>query len=362
MNSRERVLATLRRQPVDRIPNYDEFHSLTAETKFAPQYAGMKSYGTMPATKEATPDEKIEMLRFMDVDFAEVATGRMRYRVLKEDDTQLIYEYENKAVWRLDKATSQTTTVSVPLAEKKDPDSVTMPDPDDPSRYEGVEEAAAYFRKQGYFTLAKVHGVFAGSWYLFRPLESLFMDMMEDPDYVHSLVAVIGDYNYRAARQLLRRGVDCIYVGDDMGSSTGLLLSPKAYASFYQGWHKKMADLCHEHNAYLEIHSHGNINGIIPELVSTGVDILDPVGPSDGMNLEELLQNYGHQAVFAGGISKYIGEMTRDELTSHLEQVISVGKRYGGYIFRGEGGIPPTMSRETFQYYMETSRRLRKVT
>jgi uroporphyrinogen decarboxylase len=122
-----------------------------------------------------------------------------------------------------------------------------------------------------------------------------------------------------------------------------------------------MAKLCHQYGAYLQIHSHGNINDIIPALMETGVDVLNPVGPTDGMDLERLLSSYGHQTVFAGGISKRIGEMTKEELGAHLQEVISIGKRYGSYIFRGEGGIPSTMSHEMFRYYMETSQSLRTV-
>lgn len=362
MNPRERVLATLRRQPVDRLPSYDEFLDLAAETKFAPQFAGMKSYGTMPATKKSTPDEAAAMLRFMDCDIAEVASGRLRTRVLKESGQESVFEFENGAIWRLDKATSQTEAVSLPLESKRDPAEVALPDPDDPERYQGVRERAGSFREAGYFCLGKVHGVFSGLWYLFRPLDSLFMDMLDDPVYVHELVDLIGNYVHQTTRQLLERGVDCILMNDDMGSSGGLLFSPRAYERFFQGWHRKMADLCHGYGSYLQIHSHGNINGILPALMDTGVDILNPVGPTDGMNLEELLQEYGQRCVFAGGISKRIGEMSKAELGAHLEEVISIGKRYGSYIYRGEGGIPATMSHEMFRFYMETSRRLRTVT
>jgi len=359
MRPRDRMLATLQRKPVDRIPSFDGFYNLEAEKKFAPQFAGLKSYGTMPALREGTPEERIAKLQFMDCDIAEVGTGRMRIHVLRENTEEMVFEYENGAVWRLDKKTSQTEAVSLPLESKRDPTSVNMPDPDDPERYEGLEQMTTYFREGGYFTLAKIHGVFSGAWYFFRPLDQFFMDMIDDPGYVHAIVDYIGEYNYRAARQLLKHGVDCIFLGDDMGSSTGLLFSPKAYTEFFQGWHTRIAKLCHEHGGYFQIHSHGDINRIMPQLMDTGVDILHPVGPTDNMDLESLLKQYGQRTVFSGGISKWIGEMTREELADHLEEVISIGKRHGSYIFCGEGGIPPTMSREMFQFYMETSRRLR---
>ncbi len=361
MTPRERVLGTLRRQPVDRIPSYEEFFDLTAEAKFAPQYAGMKSYGTMPATKEASPEERIAMLRFMDCDIAEVASARLRTRVLRQDQREMVFAYENGAVWRLDKATSQTTAVFLPLSEKSSLSTVSLPDPDDASRYHGVRELAAFCRERGYFTLAKAHGVFSALWYLFRPFEQLLMDMLDDPQYVHELVDLVGDYVLRSACHLLAAGVDCILLNDDMGSSSGLLFSPKAYAEFFGEWHRRLADACHECGGYLQIHSHGNINGIMPQLMSTGVDILNPVGPTDGMNLEQLLRTYGQHTTFAGGISKRIGEMTREELERHLSEVIALGKRYGSYIFRSEGGIPATMSEDMFRFYMDCSRRLRQV-
>jgi uroporphyrinogen-III decarboxylase len=361
MLPRERVLATLRRQPVDRIPSYEEFYDLAAERKFAPQYAGMKSYGTMPALRQGTFEEQVGLLRLMDCDFAEVGMGRLRARAIADDASETVYEFENGAAWRLDKRSGQNQPVSLPLQVKADPRSVPMPDPDDPRRYEGVAEAAALFKARGYFTLAKVHGFFTGAWYLFRPLDDLFIDMVDEPELVHAVVDRIGEYNFRSARNLLERGVDCILFGDDMGSSAGLLFSRRNYVTFFQAWHRRMAELCHAHGGYLQIHSHGNINGIMPELAATGLDILNPVGPEDDMDLEQLLMRYGERLAFAGGVSKRIGEMGREELAAHLETVIGIGKRLGSYIFRSEGGIPPTMGNDTFAFYLETARRLREV-
>jgi hypothetical protein len=35
-------------------------------------------------------------------------------------------------------------------------------------------------------------------------------------------------------------------------------------------------------------HCHGNINLILREMVDTGIDSLDPLGPCDGMDLAEI--------------------------------------------------------------------------
>jgi len=60
-----------------------------------------------------------------------------------------------------------------------------------------------------------------------------------------------------------------------------LFISPQMYEKYFYPWHKKLADLCHHYGAYAYMHSHGNINKIVPLVVKAGIDILNPVGSGE---------------------------------------------------------------------------------
>jgi uroporphyrinogen decarboxylase len=105
------------------------------------------------------------------------------------------------------------------------------------------------------------------------------------------------------------------------------------------------------------MHSHGNLNAILPDLVSTGIDMLNPVGPGDGMNLAEIKKLYGSKITLSGGLSKRIGMMSQTELEEHVREVVTIGRSGGGFIAQSEGGIPEDMTTECYQAYMTALRR-----
>ena len=145
-----------------------------------------------------------------------------------------------------------------------------------------------------------------------------------------------------------------------MGSVTGMFFSPACYREFYFEVHKRLCDLAHQYGAFVNLHSHGNINAVMPMLVEAGVDVLNPVGPTDNMDMAGLKEKYGSRMTFLGGMSKWIGEMSRAELESHVEEVVRTGSVGGGYMTCAEGGIPYTMSPEDVVFYLDVLEKYRQ--
>jgi len=359
MTPRERVLAVLRGKVPDRIPSFDDFFDIDAEEKFIPAYAGLIARGTRPARRH-NPEQMVEMLRFLDRDIAEAGSARLRIEVIKKSENEEIVRYENGAVWRYTLKPACSEPLALPLDNGGDPENIPMPDPADPERYRDLNEDVAFFKSQGYFTMVKLHGFFSGAHYLFRRFENLLMDMAADEPYAEAIIRRIGEHTLACAGEVLKRGADCIFIGDDLGSTNSLLISPAMYCRFIQPWHARLAKLCHGYEAFLHVHSHGHILPVIDDLMDAGIDMMDPLGPSDGINLNDLLPRCHGRMVIAGGISKYIGRMTMAELDAHLKEVISIGARHGGFILRSEGGIPPDMSREALKFYLTRGRHYRQ--
>jgi len=359
MTPRERVLAVLHREQPDRIPFFENFFDIEAEERFIPRFAGLIARGTRPA-KRRDPALMVEMLRFLDRDVAEAGSARLQARPLRENENEQLVEFENGAVWRYTSRPANSEAVRLPLDDGSDPERVPMPDPHDLTRYTEIREAVSFLKDAQYFTIAKLHGFFSGAHYLFRPFDQLLMDMMADEEYADAVIARLGEYTLACAEELLDTGVDCLFIGDDLGSSNTLLISPALYRRFIQPWHARLAELCHSRGAFLHVHSHGHILPIMDDLADAGIDMMDPLGPTDGIDLDALLAKYADRLVIAGGISKYIGQMTIDDLDAHLRQVIAAGARHGSFILRSEGGISPEMSIEAFRFYLHQGAQYRR--
>ena len=352
---RDRVLSVLRGEQPDRIPFFEDFGDLDAENKFIPAYAGLIARGTRPAQRR-NPAQMIEMLRFLDRDIAEAGNARLRIEIIAKSDNEETVRYENGAVWRYKTNPACTEPLALPLDDGGDPENIYMPDPSDLERYRKTGEDIAFFKAQGYFTLVKLHGFFSGAHYLFRRFEDLLIDMATNKQYAEAIIRRVGDYTVACAGEILNLGADGIFIGDDLGSTNSLLISPAMYRQFIQPWHARLAELCHKHNAFLHVHSHGHLLPIIDDLMDAGIDMMDPLGPGDGIDLNDLLPRCRGRMVIAGGISKFIGRMTLNDLEMHLKETLACGARHGGFIMRSEGGIPADMSREAFELYLKRGR------
>ena len=184
------------------------------------------------------------------------------------------------------------------------------------------------------------------------------MDLVDHPSLAHELVRRVGEFNLRAAKHLLERGVHAIAFPDDLGHNHATFMSPTLYKELFYPWHRRLAELCHDYGAHVNMHSHGNLNAIMPLLCEAGVDILNPVGPSDGMDLAELKGRYGDRMTFLGGVSKFIGQMSVSELQQHLREVFRAGSPGGGFILYSEGCIPVDMPRANVYLYLLLRRQM----
>jgi len=253
-----------------------------------------------------------------------------------------------------------TEIVKYPVEKEEDLDQLEFPDPDDPCRYEGVEENVRFFTKLGYMTTGSINGFFAGVWYEIMPFKLWLTSLVRNKPFARRVEAMIGEFNLKAAKNLLERGVHCVTWGDDMGYRKGMFFSREIYRDIIWPWHKRIADLAHRYGAFAEMHVDGNINAIMDLIVEAGIDAINNVGPGDNMNLAELKEKYGDKITLHGGLSRFTSRMSKEQLKAHIIDRIAIGSPGGGFILGQEGAIHSDMPPETFRFMMECSKRYRR--
>lgn len=354
MTQREAVLATVKREPVPFVPGLCFFATPQAEEILLP--------AILPGTGENQPGKNpIAAARALNSCMMDVH-GNLRQRVVEQGDNYEVQEFENgtrryiafKPEWFYENQYR-------PLDSSENIAELNLPDVDDPGRWVNQRKDVERFIEEGFFTRGTLNGFYSGVWYYCRKYENFVMDLAEGNDFAQELIDKWGAFVLGSARQLLECGVDSIYWTDDLGSNENLLISPGMYRRYFFPWHKRAADLAHEYGKIAIMHSHGNINKILSDIAESGIDVLDPVGPSDSMDLRAIKENYGDRMTLMGGISRFIGGMSREELRNHLDEVYETGCPGGGFIPMEEGGVPNNMSPENFRFYIryrgELSRR-----
>lgn len=232
-----------------------------------------------------------------------------------------------------------------PLAEAKTIDDLAQfnwPDMDDPSRVAHVRAEAAAL------AAANQYAIMATPWLLF-PLERAFqmqrmdtfmMCMVEQPEFAKALLAKITALCKQLMGLFLRElgdNVDIIKIGDDLGTQTSLLVSPKMYREFVKPFHADyIAFIKARTKAKLMFHTDGDVFPLIDDFIEMGVDILNPIQTSAGRmsELAELKKRFGQNIVFCGGIDTHrvLPFGTPAEVGQEVRRVIEALGPGGGYL------------------------------
>ncbi|HOD80334.1 MAG: methylcobalamin:coenzyme M methyltransferase [Planctomycetes bacterium ADurb.Bin126] len=126
--------------------------------------------------------------------------------------------------------------------------------------------------------------------------------------------------------------------GTDFGTQNGLFISPNAYRDLYQPFHKQINAFIHERtNWKVFIHSCGAVAELIPDLIESGFDILNPVQCSArGMDPQLLKDRFGDRLTFWGGAvdtQKTLPFGTPREVYDEVRQRIDILGKDGGFVF-----------------------------
>ncbi len=221
-------------------------------------------------------------------------------------------------------------------------DNFQWPDPQDPEQFRGLrEKAKILFENTDYVIGADAikAGVFMNSLQM-RGYDQFFMDLMIDKPFAEALMdKILATLKEMWSRYMEEVGpyVQIVYLTDDLGSQSSLLISPKLFREMLK---PRMKEL-HDHikslaDVKLMFHTDGAVLPLIDDFLDMNVDILNPVqtsvtGLEDTLALKE---KYGDRLSFHGAID--VQQMLPNATTEELEQEIACRiddlGRNGGYI------------------------------
>lgn len=127
------------------------------------------------------------------------------------------------------------------------------------------------------------HGHFFMALYYLRGFENLMVDMATDEPRLHELIRILLDYNCAVIRKYLEAGAEQMQFGEDLGMQTGLPVSPAMWRKFVKPAYEAMHGPCRDRDVPVYLHSDGHILEIIPDLIETGVRILNPQIRANGL-------------------------------------------------------------------------------
>ena len=370
MNSRERVLLALNHKEPDRVP-YDMGGTVVTGVQ-AKAYARLRKYLGLPE-KEIVIIDILQQLAQVDEDVMERmgldcknisprSTASFKIELKLTPDGRYSYFYDEYQVgWRMPVDGGMYYDMfHHPLSgniTEEDVDRYTLPDPLDPSRFEGLREAARKVLDEEKRALV-IGNISAGIFELYlwtRGFKDGYTEWAENPTMAKKILRKYSDlqlaYWERMFQVMKGFPIDVVQMADDLAGQNGMLISPASYRRLLKPFHKEMFDFIHsETDAKIFFHSCGSIRPLIPDLIEVGVDILNPVQVSAAnMDSAALKRDFGKDICFWGG-----GVDTQnalDERHTPDEVRLDVRKRLedlmpgGGFVFNTvhniQGNVPP---------------------
>ena len=325
MTSRERILAAINHQPVDRIPT--DYWAVDEITNKLMKHLGVKSeielfdalgidgipvvhptYTGPELVRTAEKSEDIWGVRYKHITYADGAGvyGEVSHNPIAEFET--IEEIEANYKW--------------PSADSFD--------------YSNIPALCAQHPNRA------IMAGYASPFYMYtniRGLEQSLIDLATEEELADYILGNICDFLYDYHKRIFEAAQGQIHVcqyTDDFGTQNGLMISVDMFNRFFRKQFERFVKMYREYGIKVFHHDDGAIRPLIPELVDVGVDVLNPIQwHLPGMDLKELKDNFGKQICFHGAIDNQhvLPFGTVDEVKKEVATCIDILASDGtGYI------------------------------
>jgi len=318
LTSRDRVIRTLRHQPVDRAPRH---------------------LWRLPGIEMSRQDELERMLALYPEDFKR-PDNPYGPGIRAKGEVGEIGEYTDAwgCVWRVAQRGIIGEVKSPPLADWTELAHYKPP-------YEILDEADFFDANRlctqtDCFVLAgSITRLFERMQFL-RGTEALFLDMGYSSKEIFLLIKMLHDFNCRELRMWADTDVDGVSFMDDWGGQTNMLVSPQIFRDMFKPLYRDYCNILHEKGKYVFFHSDGFITPIIPDLIEVGIDALN--SQLFCMDIEQLGKLYNGKITFWGEIDRQhiLAFGTTDDVRAGVRRVRhALDHGRGGVIAQCEWGL-----------------------
>lgn len=187
-----------------------------------------------------------------------------------------------------------------------------------------------------------------------RRMDNFMIDLLLEPEKVHSFLDKLMESHMNTLAktcEAIGDIVDIIKFGDDLGTTNGPFISNEMYREFFKPRHKMLCDYVKNNSSmHTMLHCCGGIYELIPELIESGFEILNPVQINAlHMEPERLKNEFGRDITFWGGgcdTKSILNQATPQQVKDHVKHNLDIFMVNGGYVFNTVHNIMPDVPPE----------------
>lgn len=165
--------------------------------------------------------------------------------------------------------------------------------------------------------------------------------------------------NLEKMHNVLGESIQTVYIcGNDLGTQNGPFCSGETFRKLYKPYYTKVNDWVHTHTTWKTFkHSCGSIYRLMPDLIESGFDCINPVQwTAAEMNKENLKKEFGKDIVFWGGgvdTQKTLPFGTPQQVYDEVLDCCKVFGKDGGFVFNTIHNIVPGVPAENLAAMFE---------
>lgn len=249
--------------------------------------------------------------------------------------------------------------VGNPLADLSAWSTYQFPDPAWSKRWQRLDELLATYGGSHCIAADLSSNYFEIGFHL-RGMERWLTDLVANPGFVDALLGRLDAFDRQVARLALARGVDIIWLGSDIASQQGMIISPELWRRLFKPRFARLIRLVKEANPRVLVayHSCGAIRPIIPDLIEIGLDILNPIQPlARGMEPAGIKRDFGQTLTLHGGldVQQLMPYGTPADVRDGVRRLMDALAPGGGFIFGPAHALQPDVPVENIEAMLEAA-------
>jgi uroporphyrinogen decarboxylase len=341
VNSKQRVHAALRREPVDRVPIFMWFHPGTVRWL---------------AERLEIPPAYVDRVMGNDVRMTWVNNNYAMEGIVHERDGQGHTDYWGVG-WVKEGPYNQICHFPLADASLDELRAYRFPY-DHLEELLGRMEPIAAAAKEYFIGCDVSPNVFEMYWRL-RGMEKAMLDMAAEPELADEMLGRCGEFAVALSKAACQRfPLDWLWTGDDVAGQRAMMMSANTWRRLVKPHLARAFEVGKAHGLWVAYHSCGAVRPIIADLVEMGLDVLNPVQCNcPGMDPLELKREFGEHLAFMGGVDTQgvLPNGAVDEVRKATRRLIDgMTADGGGYILAASHTIPPETPEENiFAMYAE---------
>jgi len=187
--------------------------------------------------------------------------------------------------------------------------------------------------------------------------EQALMHMIDDPKKVHAILAAYTEGTADLGVRQARRGVDAVLISSAFAG--GGFISPRQYEAFVLPYEREVVRRIHQEGVPVYTHTCGDIGDRLELMAETGIDGIDTLDPPPlgSIDLEDAKRRVGDRVFFKGNVDAVntLLNKSRAEVREDAFWRLKVGSPGSGYILSSACSVSPRVRPENLTVLVEAS-------